>query len=172
MVELFRENVAIIVSNSEGKVLLCARADNTGMEWQFPQGGIDKGESVLKAAYRELREETGITDVDFIKEMPDGIKYYFPDAIKIKFGKNGGQNAGQNQHYVLFRLKNDNVQIDFETNPQEIEFKAYRWAEIDEAPREIVSFKKEAYQKAAAYFKPYLEDIKKGKGCDGRQRNL
>lgn len=161
MAEQFRENVAIIVSNSEGKVLLCARADNAGMEWQFPQGGIDSGESVLEAAYRELREETGITDVDFIKEMPEGVKYYFPDAVKIKFRKNGWQNVGQNQHYVLFKLKNDNTKIDFETNPQEIEFKAHRWAEIDEAPREIVYFKKEAYQKAAAYFKPYLEEIKK-----------
>ena len=50
MAEQFRENVAIIVSNSEGKVLLCARADNAGMEWQFPQGGIDSGESDMEAA--------------------------------------------------------------------------------------------------------------------------
>ena len=111
MTEKFRENVAIIVCNSEGKVLLCARADQKGYDWQFPQGGIDIGESVLEAAYRELREETGITDVDFIKEMPEGVKYYFPDAVKIKFSKNGQQNVGQNQHYVLFRLNNDNVKI-------------------------------------------------------------
>ena len=69
MTEQFRENVAIIVSNSEGKVLLCARADNPGFEWQFPQGGIDKGESVLEAAYRELSEETGIKEVELIKEI-------------------------------------------------------------------------------------------------------
>lgn len=163
MTEQFRENVAIIVSNSEGKVLLCARADNPGFEWQFPQGGIDKGESVLEAAYRELSEETGIKEVELIKEMPEGVKYYFPDAVKIKFSKSGNKNVGQNQHYVLFKLKNDKVRIDFETNPQEIEFKAYRWAEIEEAPKEIISFKKEAYQKAVNYFKPYLEEIKKAK---------
>lgn len=163
MPEQFRENVAIIVSNSEGKVLLCARMDNPGFEWQFPQGGIDYGETVLEAAYRELSEETGIKEVELIKEMPEGIKYYFPDAVKIRFRKNGNQNVGQNQHYVLFKLKKDNVRIDFETNPQEIEFKAYRWADIDEAPKEIVSFKKEAYQKAVDYFKPYLEEIKKAK---------
>lgn len=163
MEDKFRENVAIIVCNSAGLVLLCARADNAGMAWQFPQGGIDDGESVLEAAYRELREETGITEVELIKEMPEGIKYYFPDAAKIRFSKNGNRFVGQNQHYVLFKLKQDDVTIDFETNPQEIEFKAYRFAEIDEAPKEIVYFKKEVYQKATAYFKPYLEEIKKAK---------
>lgn len=163
MREQFRENVAIIVCNSAGMVLLCARADKPNFEWQFPQGGIDAGESVIEAAYRELREETGITDVELIKEMPEGIKYYFPDAIKIKFSKSGNKNVGQNQHYVLFKLKNDSARIDFETHPEEIEFKAYRWAEIDEAPKEIVYFKKAAYQKAVDYFKPYLEEIKKAK---------
>lgn len=161
MNELYRENVAIIVSNSEGKVLLCARADTPELEWQFPQGGIDKGETALEAAYRELSEETGITEVELIKEMPDGIKYNFPDAVKIKFRKNGNLNVGQNQHYILFQLKNDNAKIDFLTHLEEVEFKAYRWADIDEAPKEIVYFKKEAYQKAVDYFKPYLEQIKK-----------
>lgn len=161
MTEKFRENVAIIVCNSEGKVLLCARADQKGYDWQFPQGGIDSGESVLDAACRELREETGIRDVTLIAKMPEGVKYYFPRAIAARF-KNSG-NVGQNQHYVLFRLNNDNVKIDFETHPEEIEFKAYKWAELEDAPREIVYFKKEAYQKAADYFRPYIEQIKKAK---------
>ena len=45
------------------KVLMCARADKPGFAWQFPQGGIDNGETPLEAAYRELKEETGITSV-------------------------------------------------------------------------------------------------------------
>lgn len=163
MIEKFRENVAIIVCNSEGKVLLCARADQKGFDWQFPQGGIDAGESVLEAAVRELKEETGICDVELIKEMPEGVKYYFPKAIASHFRKNGNDNVGQNQHYVLFKLKNDNIKIDFETHPEEIEFKAYKWADLEEAPQAIVYFKKQAYQKAVAFFKPFIEQIKKAK---------
>lgn len=156
----YRQNVAIIVCNSKGQVLLCARADNKGYEWQFPQGGIDFGESVLEAAYRELREETGICEVDFIAEMPGSQRYNFPPAAVERFKKNGCTHIGQDQHYVLFRLKNDNQKIDFETHPEEIEFKACKWAEIEEAPREIVYFKKAAYQAAAEYFKPYLQALK------------
>lgn len=160
MTEQFRKNAAIIVCNSEGQVLLCARADKKGFEWQFPQGGIDDGESVVEAACRELREETGITDVELIKEMPGFQRYRFPDEIIEEFHKSGRFNVGQDQHYVLFSLKNDNVKIDFETHPEEIEFKAWKWAEIEEAPREIIHFKKQAYQAAADYFKPYLKKIK------------
>ena len=163
MEEKFRENVAVIVCNSEGKVLLCARADNVGLEWQFPQGGINEGETVLEAAFRELYEETGLKDVELIKEMPNGVKYYFPDAVKIKFSSNGTKNVGQNQRYVLVRLNNDNEKIDFYVNPQEVEFKDYRWADIDEAPKKIVYFKKDAYIKAVEYFKPYIDEIKKAK---------
>lgn len=162
MADTYRENVAIIISNAVGKVLLCARADRPGKEWQFPQGGIDAGETVLEAAYRELREETGIgaEDVELIKEMPYGVKYRFPNAVIKHFSAKGGNNVGQNQHYVLFLLKNDAVKIDFETHPEEIEFKDSKWADIDDAPKEIVFFKKNAYQKAANFFKPYLEQIK------------
>ena len=95
--------------------------------------------------------------------MPNGVKYYFPDAVKIKFSSNGTKNVGQNQHYVLVRLNNDNEKIDFYVNPQEVEFKDYRWADIDEAPKKIVYFKKDAYIKAVEYFKPYIDEIKKAK---------
>lgn len=157
----YRPNVAIIVCNSQGQVLLCARIDQKEYDWQFPQGGIDNGETVLEAAYRELREETGIIEVDLIAEMPGFQRYNFPPAVVERFKKNGCPYIGQDQHYVLFRLKNDNQNIDFETHPEEIEFKACKWAEIDVAPQEIVYFKKEAYVKAVEYFKPFLENIKK-----------
>lgn len=159
MAETFRKNVAIIVANSVGQVLLCARADKKGLEWQFPQGGIDDGETVIEAAYRELREETGITDVELVAEMPEFQRYRFPPEILEGFKKLGRTHIGQDQHYVLFRLKSDDVKIDFETHPEEIEFKAAKWAEIDEAPKGIIHFKKEAYLQAAEYFKPYLAQI-------------
>lgn len=161
MIEKFRENVAVVVCNREGKVLVCARTDQKEDAWQFPQGGIDAGESVVEAAKRELSEETGITDVSLIAEMPESIKYRFPEKVFQNFKKRGSDFVGQNQHYVLFLLENNRIKIDFETHPEEIEFRAFEWIEPEEAPKRIVYFKKAAYKQAMAFFKPYLNKIKK-----------
>lgn len=161
MTEKFRENVAVIVCNKDGKVLVCARADQKENAWQFPQGGIDQGESVVGAAKRELCEETGISDVSLIAEMPDAVKYRFPEKVFHNFKKKGSDYVGQNQHYVLFLLNNDDTNIDFETYPEEIEFRAFEWIEPEEAPKRIVYFKKEAYENAIAFFRPYINAIKK-----------
>ena len=49
MTKLYRKNVGIIVCR-KGKVLLCARADQKDLQWQFPQGGIEKNEDIIEAA--------------------------------------------------------------------------------------------------------------------------
>ena len=56
----YRLNVAGILRNSKGKVLVGERLGKDGA-WQFPQGGVDDGETALEALYRELEEEVGIT---------------------------------------------------------------------------------------------------------------
>src|SRR5438067_8221410 len=55
----YRLNVAAILQNREGKILVCERADATGA-WQFPQGGVDEGETLEAALARELVEEIGL----------------------------------------------------------------------------------------------------------------
>ncbi len=54
----YRKNVGLIVLDKENQLLVCRRKGKK--TWQFPQGGIDAGESHIKAAYRELYEEVGI----------------------------------------------------------------------------------------------------------------
>ena len=49
--------------------------------WQMPQGGVDEGEDFLKAAYRELEEETSINSVELIKELDGTITYELPDRL-------------------------------------------------------------------------------------------
>ena len=55
-----RNGVGIIVLNNENKILVAKRIDNPKDFWQMPQGGVNKDEDFLKAAYRELEEETSI----------------------------------------------------------------------------------------------------------------
>ena len=67
-----RLGVGVIVLNNENKIFVGKRKDNPVDKWQMPQGGIDKGEDNLKAALRELEEETSIKSVKLIKEI-DGF---------------------------------------------------------------------------------------------------
>ena len=70
-----RNGVGIIVLNKENKVFVAKRIDNSKNFWQMPQGGVNKGENLLKAAYRELEEETSIISVELIKELDGSISY-------------------------------------------------------------------------------------------------
>ncbi len=54
--------------------------------WQFPQGGIDEGESSEEALFRELKEEIGTKKVEIIAEYPEWIAYDFPAARGCKNG--------------------------------------------------------------------------------------
>ena len=64
-----RSGVGIVVLNKENKVFVAKRIDNPKNFWQMPQGGVDEGENFLKAAFRELEEETSIKSVELIKEL-------------------------------------------------------------------------------------------------------
>lgn len=156
MAGVYRKNVGIAVFNKDQKVLMCARADKPGFAWQFPQGGIDNGETPLEAAYRELKEETGITSVEFVAQLNKPLRYDFPTEILENFKKLGRNNIGQEQYWVLFYFYGEDSEIDFATHPEEIEFKAYEWVDISEAPQRIVPFKKDVYQKVAKAFQPYI----------------
>ncbi len=148
----YRKNVGIVVFNREGKTLMCARADSEDMHWQYPQGGIDNGENVIAAARRELSEETGLKNVELVAQLPQPLRYDFPEKIAKAFHRNGSCYAGQDQYWVLFYFAGSDDEINFKTHPEEIEFKAYQWIDIQEAPKLIVDFKREVYTKMANAF--------------------
>jgi len=159
---LYRKNVGIVLFNADKKVLVCARADLSEMNWQFPQGGIDNGEDVIKAAFRELREETGITSAELVTVLPKALKYDFPPKVLSHAQNLGRPFIGQEQSWVLLYFTGTNDEIDFKTNPDEIEFKAFEWVDIDEAPKRIVSFKKTVYTEVAKAFKPLIQNFSQG----------
>ena len=64
-----RSGVGIIVLNKENKIFVAKRIDNPKNFWQMPQGGVDEGEDFLTTAHRELNEETGIKNIELIREI-------------------------------------------------------------------------------------------------------
>ncbi len=153
MTEAYRKNVGIVVFK-ENKVLLCARADFDEYHWQFPQGGIDEGESLTDAAKRELYEETGIQNVRLVCTISEPIRYDFPKNLEFLPFK------GQDQYWCLFEFLGNDDEIKFDIDPKCIEFKAFKWDNIDVAVEEIVYFKKNVYKKVAEQFKPFVEQQK------------
>lgn len=145
----YRPNVsAIILSSSypdEKEIFIAERSDLLGV-WQFPQGGIDKGESPEDALYRELKEEIGTNDIKIIAEYPEWISYDFPKHIMEKMKP----FHGQTQRYYLVRLKKKAV-INLDTKHPE--FVNYKYVALDEAMEIMAEFKKPVYTKVIEYFK-------------------
>ena len=75
----FRANVGIVVANDRGQVLWARRVGGRDA-WQFPQGGINRGESPEDALYRELFEEVGLAGdaVDLLACTLGWLRYRLP----------------------------------------------------------------------------------------------
>jgi len=72
-----RLGVGIIVLNKENKVFVGKRKDNPTNKWQMPQGGVDRGENLINAMKRELKEETSIRSIEILKELEGWTEYEF-----------------------------------------------------------------------------------------------
>ena len=151
----YRPNAGIIVFRRDGKVLLCERIENFPKRWQFPQGGLESGETPLQAAIRELKEDTSITSVKFISAYPEPLFYEFPQEIKQSFARNNILTDGQKQYWHLFLFEGQENEINLQT--QEPEFRAYKWINIEETTNMVVEFKKQIYEIIVPAFRQIIE---------------
>ena len=115
----YRANVAAILRNAKGEILICERLGMPGA-WQFPQGGIDEGESLEQALLRELSEEIGLVADDLtIVERKGPYRYVFGNG-RTKKGYHGKE-----QHYFLADFSAPDSRINVAT--EHPEFQAFRW---------------------------------------------
>lgn len=145
--QLFRAGVVLVVRRTNGDVLVFERGDAPGA-WQLPQGGIDVGESPREAAWRELEEETGLTEehVDLVTEIPEWISYEWPDDIRER-ARHGDVRRGQTQKWFFFSLVRGS---DDAPTPDGREFVAYKWSSPEAVIEDVAVFRRPAYEQAFA----------------------
>ena len=148
----FRNGVGIVVLNKDNKVFVAKRIDNPKNFWQMPQGGVDKGENYIDAAYRELKEETSIENVKLIKELDGLITYNLPQSLLGIIWK--GRFKGQKQKWFLMKFLGTDNEIDIRTrNP---EFLEWKWIDLEKITDAVVDFKLHVYEEVKEKVKKLL----------------
>ena len=147
-----RSGVGIVILNKENKIFVAKRIDNPKNFWQMPQGGVDKDEDFLSAAYRELEEETSIKDVELIKEIDEILIYELPKHLLGIIWK--GKYKGQKQKWFIMRYLGTDDKINI--NTKKPEFLEWKWIDLDMITEVVVDFKLEVYKKLKSQIKEVI----------------
>ncbi len=149
----FRPNVGIILSHADGRVLWAKRVGQDA--WQFPQGGINRGETPEQALYRELEEELGLKPehVQCLGVTKGWLSYRLPNRL-IRRGRRP-MCIGQRQKWFLLRMTGCETMIHFD-HCGKPEFDGWRWVDYWQPMNEVISFKREVYRNALEELAPLL----------------
>ncbi len=152
----YRKCVGVVLADGQGRIFAAQRIDSPASNpaWQMPQGGIDPGESVTEAGFRELCEETGVTadKADLVALHDAWLPYDLPPELVGKIW--GGKYRGQEQKWVLMRFNGEDTDINIDGEHRE--FSAWAWKDPAEVLDGIVPFKRDVY---AAVFKAFEGQI-------------
>lgn len=156
--EGYRPNVGIVLLNGANEVFWGKRVGQHS--WQFPQGGIQHGESPEEAMYRELHEEVGLLPehVQIIGRTRDWLRYDVPEEFLRRQTTSRMQRAsyrGQKQIWFLLRLTGQDSDIHLRAT-EHPEFDAWRWHPYWIELNTVVDFKREVYELALSELARYL----------------
>lgn len=147
----YRPCVGVALFNRQGLVFVGERIDTPGA-WQMPQGGLENGEDVAKAALRELKEEIGTDKAEIIKVASEKIRYDLPPELQGTLW--GGRYRGQEQTWVAAKFlgRDEDIVLDGDNHP---EFSRWQWVPLEKTIDLIVPFKRETYKKVIELFKDF-----------------
>ncbi|MCY7294273.1 RNA pyrophosphohydrolase [Alteromonas sp. a30] len=147
--EGFRANVGIIICNQQGQLFWARRYGQHS--WQFPQGGIDDGETPEQAMFRELHEEVGLraNQVKILKATKNWVRYRLPKRLIRR--ESTPICIGQKQKWFLLQLTCPEQEVNL-THSGHPEFDEWRWVSYWYPIRNVVSFKREVYRKVMKEF--------------------
>jgi putative (di)nucleoside polyphosphate hydrolase len=143
--EGFRPNVGIVLLNQKNQVFWGKRIRSHS--WQFPQGGIDRGESPEQAMFRELYEEVGLQPehVRIVARTRDWLRYEVPERYVRRDGR--GSYKGQKQIWFLLQLMAYDWHLNLRATDHP-EFDAWRWNDYWVPLEVVVEFKRGVYEQA------------------------
>jgi putative (di)nucleoside polyphosphate hydrolase len=144
----YRPGVGIMLLDAIGRVLVAQRLDMPSDAWQMPQGGIDRGETPVEAACRELAEEVGTTKALLLRESREWVVYDVPAAARPTHWQ--GRWRGQAQKWFALAFTGTDSDIDIATH--EPEFDAWKWVSPHELTGLIVPFKRATYDAVLTEF--------------------
>ncbi|MFP3014421.1 MAG: RNA pyrophosphohydrolase [Arsenophonus sp.] len=154
----YRQNVGIIICNQQSKLLLARRYGQHS--WQFPQGGINPEESPEQAMYRELSEEVGLCsrDVRILTFTRNWLRYKLPKHLVRLDTK--PICIGQTQRWFLLQLVCNEQNINVQTSKTP-EFDSWCWVSYWYPIRQVISFKRNVYQRVMKEFAPIVMSLQR-----------
>ena len=89
-----------VVLNTDGEVLVVSQR---GTSWSLPKGHIEEGEDAITAARREIEEESGVSNLEYIKDLGTYQRY--------KISKDGGDDQSELKTITIFLFRTNQLEL-------------------------------------------------------------